>query len=126
MVRSLAGDRSIVIKKVNKGSCVVIWDRNDYLLEAEKQLKDKKVYIHFKCNNNILPDLVEKSKTMIFNQNREGIINEKELRHYLYEYKKATNSRKLNLFSQRLNFSIIILSQSCKMDYPISKILVTF
>ena len=26
-VRSLADDRSIVIKKVDKGSCVVVWDR---------------------------------------------------------------------------------------------------
>ena len=37
-VRSLADDRSIVTKKADKGSCVVVWDKNDYLLEAEKQL----------------------------------------------------------------------------------------
>ena len=41
-VRSLADDRSIVIKKADKGSCVVVWDRNDYLLEAERQLSDTK------------------------------------------------------------------------------------
>ena len=35
-IRSLAGDRSIVIKKVDKVSCVVVWDRLDYLMEAEK------------------------------------------------------------------------------------------
>ena len=29
--RSLAEDRSIVIKKADKGSCIVIWDRLDYL-----------------------------------------------------------------------------------------------
>ena len=29
--RSLAEDRSIVIKKADKGSCLVIWDRLDYL-----------------------------------------------------------------------------------------------
>ena len=42
-VRSLADDRSIVLKKSDKGSCVVVWDRNDYLPEAERQLSDTKV-----------------------------------------------------------------------------------
>ena len=37
-VRSLADDRSIVTKKADKGSCAVVWDKKDYLLEAEKQL----------------------------------------------------------------------------------------
>ena len=33
-VRSLVDDRSIVIKKADKGSCVVVWDRWDYVKEA--------------------------------------------------------------------------------------------
>ena len=40
--RSLADDRSIVIKKAEKGSEVVVWD--DYIKEAQKQLKDENVY----------------------------------------------------------------------------------
>ena len=43
-IRSLADDRNIVIKKADKGSVVVVWDRNDYVKEVEKQLKDSKVY----------------------------------------------------------------------------------
>ena len=43
-IRSLADDRNIVTKRTDKSSCVVIWDGNDYLLQADKQLKDKKVY----------------------------------------------------------------------------------
>ena len=39
-MRSLADDRSIVIKKADKGSSVVVWDRNDYVMEAEKQLSN--------------------------------------------------------------------------------------
>ena len=39
-MRAFADDRSLVIKKADKGSCIVVWDRNDYLREAEKQLKD--------------------------------------------------------------------------------------
>ena len=35
-MRSLANDRSIVIKKADQGSCVVVWDREDYIAEAEK------------------------------------------------------------------------------------------
>ena len=49
-IRSLADDRNIVIKKVDKGSAVVFWERNDYIKEAEKQLADKSVYqkVNFK------------------------------------------------------------------------------
>ena len=43
-VRSLADDRSIVVKEVDKGSCVVVWDRWDYIKEAEKQLGDHTIY----------------------------------------------------------------------------------
>ena len=43
-MRSLANDRSIVIKKADKGSCVVMWDRENYIAEAEKQFSDKNVY----------------------------------------------------------------------------------
>ena len=43
-MRSLVNDRSVVIKKVDKGSCVVVWDREDYIAEAERQLGDVTVY----------------------------------------------------------------------------------
>ena len=58
-IRSLADERNIVIKKADKGSCVVVWDRNDYLLETDKQLKDKKFYRDVEYNANILKDLAE-------------------------------------------------------------------
>ena len=44
VMQSLADDRNIVIKKADKGSCEVVWDCEDYLLEAQKQLQDKNVY----------------------------------------------------------------------------------
>ena len=43
-IRSLVDDRSIVIKTAGKRSAVVVWERNDYIKEAEKQLGDKNVY----------------------------------------------------------------------------------
>ena len=36
VIRSLTDDRNIVIKRAGNGFCVVIWDRNDYLHEADK------------------------------------------------------------------------------------------
>ena len=43
-LNSLRDDTSIIIKKADKGSGVVVWDRKDYLKEAEKQLGDKETY----------------------------------------------------------------------------------
>ena len=40
-LRSLVDDRNIVIKKADKVSCVIVWDHNDYIAEAEKQLNNK-------------------------------------------------------------------------------------
>ena len=37
-------DRTIAIKEADKGSAVVIWDKKDCLLEAEKQLSCKETY----------------------------------------------------------------------------------
>ena len=37
-------DCSIIIKGADKGSVVVVWDREDYLKEAYRQLDDKEVY----------------------------------------------------------------------------------
>ena len=41
---SLKNDNTIVIKSAGKGSEVVVWDREDYLKEAHKQLSDEEVY----------------------------------------------------------------------------------
>ena len=40
----LRDDLSIIIKEADKGSAVVVWDREDYLREANSQLSDKDVY----------------------------------------------------------------------------------
>ena len=41
---SLKDDTTIIIKGADKGSVVVIWDREDYLKEVYRQLDDKEVY----------------------------------------------------------------------------------
>ena len=40
----LKNDKSIVIKSADKGSVVVVWGREDYIKEAQKQLGDEQVY----------------------------------------------------------------------------------
>ena len=76
-IRSLADDGSIIIKKADKGSCIVIWSRNDYLMEAEKQLSDKKVYQEVSNSENILSKLAEMSNKMFSNLKKRGYITEK-------------------------------------------------
>ena len=73
-LRGLADDRSSVIKKANKGSRVVVWCRDDYIKEAENQLKDNTfknvhVYKDESFKETMLSDLVDESnKFFIFCQ----------------------------------------------------------
>ena len=69
----LADDRNLVIKKskADKGSYVVVWDRNDYLMEAEKQLSDKNVYKDVNFNEKLIQDLAE-TRNKIFRNLKNG------------------------------------------------------
>ena len=53
-----------MIKKVDKGSGVAVWDRSDYLVEAEIQLSDTKVCIDVSNTENIFSKLPETSNKM--------------------------------------------------------------
>ena len=72
----MANDRGTVIKKVDKGSCVVVWDRDDYIVEAEKQLSDKNAYRDVNFNCKILQNLAETSNDIFKNFKRKGKITE--------------------------------------------------
>ena len=65
-LNSLRDDTSIIIKEADKDSVVVVWDREDYLKETEKQLGDKETY------EEISSDPVRLSRV----NNRGGIPNE--------------------------------------------------
>ena len=43
----LKNDKSVVIKSADKGSADVVWDREGYIKEGEKQLGDVEVYEDF-------------------------------------------------------------------------------
>ena len=51
---------SITIKTADKGSCVVVRDRNDYIVVAEKQLGDINIYQDVNFSYKILRSLVDK------------------------------------------------------------------
>ena len=94
-LRNLGDDKSIAIKDADKGSSVVVWDRDNYLQEASRQLRDTNIYEDVKVNENVLTGLVEKS-SKIFNQLcSRKLISEKELKYFTYSFKKATNLGKL-------------------------------
>ena len=90
-----AEDRYIFIKKSGEGLCLVVWDRLDYLSEAEKQLVDKNVYKGISFSDKILCHLVETSNKMYLNIKRKGSISEKEMKYFLHDYKNASNLGKL-------------------------------
>ena len=76
-MRLLANDGSIVIKKADKGSCVVVGDCEDYIAEASKQLNDENAYKSVKFKDKILQDLVEKSNGIFKGLKQKGKITEK-------------------------------------------------
>ena len=61
---SLADDRDMVIKKANKGSCVVVQDRNNYIAETEKKINNKTIYKNVVFKEKILQDLAETSNNI--------------------------------------------------------------
>ena len=96
-MRNLQGDRNVIIKLADKGYAVVIWDRNDYLKEAEKQLSDRSIYLETKVIEKYLVDLVEKSNKIFENLQRKSVIQEREENSFKFNFKKATNLGKLYL-----------------------------
>ena len=75
---SLQNNRSVIIKPVDKGSAVVVWDRQDYLKEAERQLSDSSICKGAIVTEKDLVDLVDKSRKIFANLERIKIIQEKE------------------------------------------------
>ena len=96
-MRGLAEDQNIIIKPADKGSSVVVWDRGDYLAEADRQLKDNETYESSSFKDADLIKLVEKSNSIFQSLKKRKLITEKELKYFTYKYKKATNFGKMYL-----------------------------
>ena len=96
-MRSLQNDRSVVIKPVDKGSTVVVWDRTDYFKEAERQVSDEKTYEKIRITEKDQVELVGKSKKLFSNLKRKNVTTENENNYFRFNFKKATNLDKLYL-----------------------------
>ena len=95
-MRGLADDRLIIIKQADKGSCIVVWDRNDYLAEGYKQINNSSTYIEINNFKEInLADLVEKSNTLFRKLYSKKSITEKEMKYFTYSFKKSSSLGKL-------------------------------
>ena len=75
-MRSLAEDQNIIIKPADKGSCVVVWDREDYIAEADRQLKDNETYESSSLKDEDLVKLVEKSNSIFQSLRKRKLITE--------------------------------------------------
>ena len=80
-LRSLANDRSTVIKKSDKRSYVIVWDREDYIADAERQLGDKNVYKDIDFKEKILQELTETSNSLFRKLKKKVCVTEKELKY---------------------------------------------
>eukprot|EP00111_Clytia_hemisphaerica_P006258 TCONS_00018115-protein len=85
-IDSLRNDTSIIIKGADKGSCIVVWDREDYLREAESQLGDESVYE--KLSGDAVSPLIEVVKSCIDSIDKRGDIPRDTLDYFLVENPK--------------------------------------
>ena len=54
-------DSTVTIKGVGQGSVVVVWDREEYLKQAYKQLQDTEVYEEVSNDPNVLVNTIIKA-----------------------------------------------------------------
>ena len=89
-MRILADDRSIIISLGDKGFCVVVCDREDYLAKECKQLCDISTYFEFKkYNDQLLSQLTERSNKCFKRLYNKKLISEEELKYFSYNFKNT-------------------------------------
>ena len=86
VLRNLSRDDNIIIKGADKGSAVVVWDREDYLKEAENHLGDNTTYEA--VDGDPMPNLIQLVSTTLDIMARKGEIDKK-----MQEYLLATKPR---------------------------------
>ena len=91
VLKYLAEEKSIVIKSADKISCVVIWDRENYVKKADRQLSDNKVYMDVKYTKNMFSSLVDKSNKIFQSLPKKKYRS----KYFTYNVKNATNLGKL-------------------------------
>ena len=100
-LNNLRSDHTIIIKEADKGSGVVVWDREDYISEAKNQLMDPGVYQKF---NNDPSTLVQRViNDAISNIEERGDIEEKTLEYFMVNNPKLGRFYLLPKIHKRLS-----------------------
>ena len=97
---SLKDDPSIIIKGADKGSVVVVWDREDYLKEAYKQLYDREVYEEVPNDPNVLINTIMKALEKI---RLRGDLSSDTLNYFLVKDPKFARFYVLPTIDKRLH-----------------------
>ena len=100
-LNSLRNDTSIIIKGADKGSAVVVWDREDYLKEANSQLMDNNVYEE--VSGDIIGPLVKIVKYHLANIKLRGDISSETLKYFLVNNPKLGRFYLLPKIHKRLD-----------------------
>ena len=100
-LNNLKLDRTIIIKEADKGSGVVVWDREDYISEAENQLRDPGVYQKLDNDPSALVQRVVNDA--IGNIEERGDIDGKTLEYFMVNNPKVGRFYLLPKIHKRLN-----------------------
>ena len=89
-LNGLKFDRTIVIKEADKGSGVVVWDREDYIREAEDQLGDPDAYLPLDNDpSDILHNVINQAMGRI---RQRGDVDNKTLEYLMVNNPKLGDS----------------------------------
>ena len=100
-LQNLRNDNTIIIKEADKGSAVVVWDRQDYILEAERQLQDAEVYEE--CTKDIISPLISKIKSCLARVKERGDVSIETLDYFLVDNPKLGRFYLLPKIHKRMN-----------------------
>ena len=76
-LNELSSNPKIIIKKVDKGSAVVVMNTTDYLREAYRQLSDPRFYI--KLDHDPTQEVAQKISNTLVKMHNKGLITENNL-----------------------------------------------
>ena len=93
-------DSSIIIKGANKSLVVVVWDREDYLKEAYKQLEDREVYKEVPNDPSVLLNTIIKALEKIC---LRGDLSSDTLNYFVAEDPKFARFYRLPKIHKRLH-----------------------
>ena len=68
---------------------VVVWNRDDYLQEASRQIRYTNIYEDIKFNKNIRTSLLERSSKIFNRLCGRKLISEKELKYFTYSFQET-------------------------------------